>query len=575
MSPRRGALLIVLVIVAAGTLMMISVLRLSDLSTNASAPVVLTFDVPEELPEIEPMFQPFAGLGRAHRTHLTVYDVVTGLDHAATDDRVRGIQLRIEDLRWGWSRISEVRDALRRFRRSGKPVVASLGGFAGSRELLLASAASQVTAPPTATIELDGLTLSALFMRGTLDKIGVTPNFAHIGQYKSAVETYTRTGFSDPARASLQALLDSDWRLLVDGLASGRRMSADSIERLINAGPYTASEAERAGLLDTLAYSAEADSLALRRGRRALRRWSFERYVDGLPDAAGGPHVALVVAAGAIVPGRSRGADLGSETLVEALREARRKSSIRAIVLRIDSPGGSSTASDDIWREVERCRSAKPVIVSMSDYAASGGYYIAVPADSIVAEPGTITGSIGVFGGKFNLIGLYRKLGFNVETLTRGTHAGMFSAYRDFTPEEANRYEGMLEETYRGFVARVSKGRHLPIATVDSIAQGRVWDAVSARRLGLVDRLGGVMDALEMARARAHLPRDETLVVERFPRVSKGFLERMIEELLNENGGDALSRIAGLPPAVQGWIAAASFPTGEALAMLPWSIEVR
>jgi protease-4 len=216
----------------------------------------------------------------------------------------------------------------------------------------------------------------------------------------------------------------------------------------------------------------------------------------------------------------------------------------------------------------------KPVIVSMSDYAASGGYYIAVPADSIVAEPGTITGSIGVFGGKFNLIGLYRKLGFNIETIERGKHAGMFSSFRDFTPEEADRYAGMLDETYRGFVARVSRGRHLPVATVDSLAQGRVWDGGTARSLGLVDRLGGVMDALEMARARAHLPHDETLVVERFPRVNKGFLERMIEELLSESGGDELSR-AGLPPAVQAWIAAASFPAGEALALLPWSIEVR
>src|SRR6185503_10924998 len=201
--------------------------------------------------------------------------------------------------------------------------------------------------------------------------------------------------------------------------------------------------------------------------------------------------------------------ELGAETLCEALREARRRSSIRAVVLRIDSPGGVSSASDEIWREVERCRRVKPVIVSMSDYAASGGYYIAVAADSIVAEPGTITGSIGVYGGKLNVLGLYRKLGLNVETVSRGRHAGMFSSVRDFTPEETTRYQAMLDTFYRGFVRRVAAGRRLSEARVDSIGQGRVWSGADARALGLVDRLGGVDLAIRMARAKARLPNDE------------------------------------------------------------------
>ena len=580
MPARRGVLLFVLLLAALGVLVLIATLRLRGPSSGSpTASVVLTLDVPSVLPETSPPYRFVPSFASFRRSRMTVFELTHGIRRAATDDRVRGLVLHLGSVDWGWARIAEVRDAILRFRAAGKPVYAGLSDASSEAELLVASAADVVSLPPTANLAIDGLTLSALFFRGTFDKVGITPNFAHIGRYKSAAEAYTRTGMSEDARASFESLLEDDFRGFVDSLAASRHLPRDSVVRLVDHGPFTAREALAAGLVDTLIYDAELDSLAMRRGPGALDRLRFSRWLDRQSEPGGSSRIALVVAAGAIVPGRSResamnGLELGSETLCEALREARRRSSIRAVVLRIDSPGGVSSASDEIWREVERCRRVKPVIVSMSDYAASGGYYIAAPADSIVAEPGTITGSIGVFGGKLNVLGLYRKLGLNVETVSRGRHAGMFSSVRDFTPEEATRYEAMLDTFYRGFVQRVAAGRRMRTAQVDSIGQGRVWSGSEARAIGLVDRLGGLDAAIEMARARAHMPVGEP-AIEHFPRVTRSLVQRMLEGLFDEDDEESDAELASLPPVVLAWLAASRIPSGTVLALLPWSLEIR
>src|SRR5262249_15679753 len=238
---------------------------------------------------------------------------------------------------------------------------------------------------------------------------------------------------------------------------------------------------------------------------------TLETYLSHLRDLPTAPRIALVAASGTIVAGRSRGGGdffetlLGSETLKDALREARERSSVNAIVLRVDSPGGDAFASDDIWREVERCRRAKPVVVSMGDLAASGGYYISMGADAILAQPGTLTGSIGVFGGKFNQLGLYHKLGLNVDGVSRGRHAEMFSPYSDFTPEEQKAFESQMEDFYGQFVAKAAAGRHMRESAVDSAGAGRVWSGLAARKLGLVDQLGGLTAAIRVAPKKAHI----------------------------------------------------------------------
>jgi protease IV len=306
----------------------------------------------------------------------------------------------------------------------------------------------------------------------------------------------------------------------------------------------------------------------------------FRRYVErARREGSHGTRVALITASGTIAPGRSRvGLEgewiLGSETLIEALQQARERRSIKGVVLRIDSPGGDAAASDEIWGAVERCRARKPVVASFSDYAASGGYYIAMGADGIVSEPGTLTGSIGIYGGKMNVLGLLHKLGVSVERVSRGRHAGMLSPFSDFTPEEAQRFGRVLEEYYRGFVAKVAANRDLSRAQVDSLAQGRVWTGLAARQRGLVDRLGGFDEALAMLRDKAGLASDEELEVVRLPRMRVSFLQSLLEGLASQDEGETLESIE-IVRTLRTLAAAASFPAGTALAHLPFTITIR
>jgi len=580
MAARRGVLLFVLLITLLGSLVLYAALSRHKASPTGAVATVLVFKAPSSIDEGPPPYRPYSLDAFRWRGRPTVTEFVDAIDRAADDDHVKALVLHVDGIDWGWGRIAEVRDALLRFRASGKPLYASVTG-GGDVEYLLASSATTISAPPTASLYVDGLTLSALFLKGTFDKIGVTPNFAHVGEYKSAVESYTRTDLSAPAREALDAVLDDDYATLVDSVASARRLSPDSVRALIDRGPFDATEARAGGLLDTLLYDAEVDTLAVRAVGGHPSTQQLSHYARDIMPARFGTHVALVTAEGAIAGGKSRtspggGITLGAETLIEALRDVRHRRSIKAVILRIDSPGGDAEASDEIWREVERLRRVKPVIVSMSDYAASGGYYIAMGANAIVAQPGTLTGSIGIFGGKFNLLGLYRKLGLNVETLSRGKHAEMMSMYRDFTPEEAEHFQEHLESFYRGFVAKVAANRGRSDAEIDSLARGRVWSGEAAFQRGLVDTLGGMDAALALVRRHAHLGADETIVLDRYPIVERPFFQQMLESLWgDENDDDDAALKLLLEPVTRTWAAVAEMPPGRALAILPYSIRIR
>jgi len=574
MSARRVALFLVVLFSVLGMAVLLATLTVRRPATTPAA-TVLVFEVPTSLEEAQP---PSGGslIDLLRREHPTVWMLAHGIREAASDERVRALILHIDRMEWGWAKLSEIREAVVDFRRAGKPVYAALAG-GGEREYLLASAAGTVASPPLAVLQLDGLAASALFMRGTLDKVGVTPNFAQSGRYKSAVEAWTRGGMSPLAREALQALVDDQFGLLVDSLSTARGIAADSIVRLLDDGPFGARDALARGLIDTVLHRSELDSMVTVTVESRRSTLSLDRYVARLDPPRGGRRVALVTAVGTIAEGRSRsssteGQILGAETLIKALREVRNRASIEAVVLRVDSPGGSAQASDEIWQEVKRCTERKPVIASFSDLAASGGYYIAVPVDSIVAEPATLTGSIGAFGGKLNLLGLYRKLGLNVETVSRGRHAAMLSPFTDFSSEESLRFQAQIDEVYRLFLNRVSEGRGRPETEIDSVGQGRVWTGLSARRHGLVDALGGLPTALAMARARAGIDEDEALAVEVYPRVERPLIQRLFAEMLADE--ETLTAVA-LPPVVRAWLAAATFPSGVALMLMPWSIEVR
>jgi len=367
---------------------------------------------------------------------------------------------------------------------------------------------------------------------------------------------------------------------LVDSLAVSRDMDADSLARLFDEGPFDTDHAWSAGLIDTVLYPTEMDSMVVGDNNDDSRTITLTHYIDRMRHPTGRSRIAMVMASGVISEGRShRGAGgglvLGSETIIKALQDARERSSIKAIVLRIDSPGGSAPASDEIWREVERCREEKPVVASMSDYAASGGYYIAVGADSIVAQPSTITGSIGVYGGKLNVLGLYRKLGLNVETVTKGPHAEMLSPFKDFSPDEAKRFQAGLESVYQTFVNRVADGRGLDSSEVEASAEGRVWSGVAAADRGLVDELGGLPEAIGMAKKLAKIPAGEEVTVEVFPKVERNFLQRWLSSLVGDENDDqeALARTT-LPAVIRAWVEAARFPAGVALALLPFDIDI-
>jgi protease-4 len=328
------------------------------------------------------------------------------------------------------------------------------------------------------------------------------------------------------------------------------------------------------GLVDTLVSSHDLDSLAVDGGDH-----DTESFLD-YASAAGthnGPRIALLVAEGEIIDGRSRdgafgGRSVGDETLIEALRDIADDDDVRALVLRIDSPGGSGDASEAVWHEIRRVRREKPVVVSLGDVAASGGYYLASAGDSVLASPATITGSIGVFGGKLNMLGLYQKLGLNVETVSRGRHAEMFSPWRDFTDEERERFQRQLEQFYTTFLERVAEGRGLEVAAVDSVGQGRVWSGRAARERGLVDDFGGLHEAIGAARTLAGIE-DGPVAIEEYPRPRQSLAQRWITDLLREEDASERLGLPGLDMLGQ-WVRLSGTRAGQVMAMLPYAIRI-
>jgi protease-4 len=453
-------------------------------------------------------YQPVASLFSApEESYLTL---LRRLDAAARDPRLKGILLRLEDAQFSVAQIEELRGLIRKARTHGKPVVAWLGGDASNGAYLLASACDKVYLHPAGGLELVGLSAEVQYWKGALDLVGVEAQYAQRAEYKSGPEPMTRTGSSDPAREELDALIDDLYGALVTGVAEGRGRSPEEIRATVDAGPYSAREALAKGLVDGLLYPDELDVEL--EGAFPADYTLADDYARDVDESGWKPQraVAVVVVDGAISEGESSGGGLfggtatGSETVARALREAAETRAVKAVVLRVDSPGGSAFASDEIWRAVERVKEAgKPVVVSMGGYAASGGYYVSAGADSIWAEPSTITGSIGVYGGKFNAAGLFDKLGVNTEITARGRNASMFSMSRPMDAVEYAALDRLIGETYAQFKERVAAGRNLTPEKVEEVARGRVWSGSRAREMGLVDSWGGFYEAVDDARVRA------------------------------------------------------------------------
>ena len=584
MAVRRGVLLVLSLIGLAVVISMASVvLMFFAASRGPSVPSSATLILRPggDLPEVEPDDVVGQVFGRDVNT---VRGFVEALRKASRDSRVRGVLLRPSTLELPyWGKVQEMRDAITAFRKSGKKVTAFLE-YGGDREYYLASAADRVFLMPTSSLDLTGVASYEMFLRGTFDKIGAYPDFVHIGDYKTAPNQYTQKGFTPAHREMAQSLNRDMYEQLVAGVAEGRKKSEDEVRTLFDRGPFVAAKALEAGLVDELAYKDELDDRVPELGGDSDRRIEGSDYQRISFESAGvrpRSRIAVLYIVGTIASGKGgfdpvNGSIAGSESIVEQIRKIRDDNSIKAIVLRIDSPGGSSVASDVIWRELAITRQdnpSRPIVTSMSDLAASGGYYIAIPADAIVAQPGTLTGSIGIFGGKIVIGGTLGKAGIGTETVTSGANADMYSPFTPFTAPQRAKVEEFMQDFYKGFVGKVAESRKTTPEAIHAVAQGRVWTGRQALAHGLVDRLGGLDTAVALAKERAKIPADEDVQLVVYPE-RRNFFDALSEQFGGTGSAGLWSMLAGTSE--RRAVAALSAPTrlfrrGEPLALMPFT----
>jgi protease IV len=475
---------------------------------------------------------------------FTLRDVVDAIDRGANDDRVVGMVAKIGAAPMGMAQVQEIRDAVQRFRAHKKFAVAyaeTFGEFGpGNGSYYLATAFDQIYLQPSGDVGLTGIIMETPFIKGTLSKLGVTFHGDHRYEYKNAMNAFTETKYTAPHKEAMTGILNSWFNQMKDGICQARQIAPDKFQALVDAGPYLGKEAVAAKLVDEVGYRDEVYSKVKSKAAGAELLY-LEKYLD----RAGRPHekgktVALVFGVGGVSRGKSdydpvQGSqNMGSDTVASAIRAAVEDKDVKAILFRVDSPGGSYVASDTIWREVVRARLAgKPVIVSMGNLAGSGGYFVAMAADKIVAQPGTITASIGVLGGKMLTSGLWDKVGLSWDEVHQGASATMFTGTHDYTPAEWGRFQAWLDRVYVDFTGKVAEGRKLPKEKVLEIAKGRIWSGQDAKNLGLVDELGGYDTALKLAKKEAGIPDSDEVKVVVYPRP-----KTLFETLLQRRGPD-------------------------------------
>jgi protease-4 len=576
MSSRRGVIIVFSLILLATAFSLGAVLILGAMFGAAAPPSVpaqttLRLKLRAPFGEIEPLdiFSDYL------EAPPTLRSTINMIHRAKADDRVKTLVILPEAGGGLWAQLQDVRAALLDFKKSGKPITAYLES-AGTQEYYLASAADRIILMPAGTLDLTGLTTYEMFFRGALDKLGVYPDMLHIGDYKTYSNTFTEKGFTNAHREMTKSLNKDFYDEIVRAIAEGRKRSEAEVRQAIDDGPYLAEAAKRAGLVDSLAYDDQVDTEAPLKGTRRMEGEAYARASSLAPGLGAGPRVALLYAVGTIASGKSSfdglgGAVVGSDTFAQWVKRVRLEPDIRAVIVRIDSPGGSAIASDVIWRELSLVRAAnKPLIVSMGDVAASGGYYIAAPADAIVAEPGTITGSIGVVTGKFVLKEMFDKLGIGTDQVSDGRMAQLESPFRPFSKEERAKMDEQMQVTYDMFVSRVAEGRHTTAAKIDAIGKGRVWTGRQAREIGLVDELGGLDTALQLAKVKAHIdPKSSVQLVVYPPK------RNLLDVIANPSGSYADARLASALTRPEFRLietAAATlrlFRRGEALMLMP------
>ena len=551
---------------------------------------VLALRVAGSLPDYSPD-DPFKRFFGGPDQSLT--GLVMQFKKAKVDNRIKAILLDIDTSGVGWGKAEEIRDAITDFRSSGKPVYAYIE-FGLNKEYYIATACDKIIVPPPGELFINGLAADVMFFRGSLDKLGVYPDIYQIGKYKSAGDMFTQKQMTDAHREYINSMLDDLFNRYVNTIAQARHKSPDDVRKLIDNAPYSAAQAKQAGLIDDSMYHDGVEQqLKKLLGYKDTDTFTPVRavdYRDVEPESLGlnkGERVAVIYATGDIGSGSSQNSpsgdqSIGSDTLAKALTDAAADKSIKAIVLRVDSPGGSGLASDIIWHAVEAANQKKPVVVSMADVAASGGYYISASAAKIVAQPSTITGSIGVVAGKPVVRGFYDWLGISNEYVLRGKNAGMFRETEKFSDDERAKFEQWIKDTYyNDFVPKVAKGRKKDPQFIDSVGQGRVWTGGQAKDRGLVDEFGGLDKAIEVAKQLANIPANKGV-----ERVILPYPQTFLQQLLsgsNENANTEIEKqrmvYAALPEdarrALRYMALMERMKNGESMFLMPFDVRVK
>jgi protease-4 len=555
------------------------------------------FILKNSLPETIGQAGPFS------EAQLDLSELVSRIDRAADDRTIAGAVLNIESPNIGRGKIYELRAAIQRFRAKGKKMYAQFES-AMPADYLVACACDEIVMPESGTIVLPGVYAEATFFKGLLEKVGVEADFMHMGDFKGAAEPLTREKYSKPVRENMNALIDSLYDEMVTTVVKDRPLSVGQVRKIIDRGLVTARQAKQMGLVDRIAYpdvlredlAGDYDASPLvyvqNYGQKKVDTdfsgpMGFIKLMQAMMGGNSsskrdtGKKIAVVYALGPITSGKSQADPFGSETMgsttiVEALREANKDKEVAAIVLRIDSPGGSALASDLIWHETQVID--KPIVASMGTVAGSGGYYIAMGADKIIATPGTITGSIGVVGGKLAVNGLYKKLGITTETIERGRNSGLFNSSGPFTESERVVVRAMMEDCYDQFTSKAAEGRKMPVDKLRKLAGGRVYTGRQALDNGLIDELGTLHDAIQSAKQLAGIDPDTKVTIERLPEPTN-FFESLFGEMDAEKEvrfGSALEPLAPemVDVAAKAYRLRTIFRQPAALIM-PFELEIR
>lgn len=541
--------------------------RTPSVASDSVLVLALNGDIPEAAPVDIPI--PFI----QSQSPPTVRDVWTSLRQAATDNRIKAVVLQPRDLATGWGKLEEFRQEISDFKKSGKPVYAFLQS-PGSREYYLATAADKIFLSPDDSLDVKGFLLQELYFKDTLEKVGVQVQVDHIGRYKDAGDIFTKTGMSPETREVLNQVLDQIYGNFCSVIGQARHKSAEDVKALIDNGPFLASQAKASGLVDELGYEDEVYSdLKKKTGTGDLKKIALRTYFHAAPGQ--GDHIALLVGEGDIVSGNPN-SPFGSQQLIASgafaklVRQVRNDSSVKGVILRVNSPGGDAVASDEILHELKLLSRAKPLVISMSDVAASGGYFMSMTGDPVVAYPDTITGSIGVLYVRPNIGGLYGKLGIHEDTLTRGKMADIDSESIPLSDAAKQKLHESIEATYKAFVTKVAAARKKSYDQIDPIAQGRVWMGAQAHDNGLVDDLGGLDEAVSLIRKKAHLPPNGATNLILYPP------RRSLFEVLTQSSPEAIEsaaaedKIRSVLPGLPG----AALLKGGLLRRMPYRLNV-